>query len=121
MKKKIHELEEKSIAPKPWTLSGEITAKDRPKESLLEVALDYDNPSKLPPVITEETTQTLEEIIKKRIFEESWDDPIRKVEIKTSFKPKIELNYEKSKKSLSEIHEDDYMKKKHKGLLKQMY
>jgi len=82
MKKKIHELEEKSIAPKPWTLSGEITAKDRPKESLLEVALDYDNPSKLPPVITEETTQTLEEIIKKRIFEESLDDPIRKVEIK---------------------------------------
>jgi hypothetical protein len=64
-----------------------------------------------PPVITEEVTSTIEEIIKKRIKEEAWDDVIRKKEIETKFKPKIELNHEKSKLGLAEEYEQEYMKK----------
>ena len=84
----------------------QVSAKDRPAESLLEQAVFFEHATKAPPVITEAVTVNLENIIKRRIAEESWDDVIRKVEAEAKeFQPKKELDHEKSKASLAEIYE----------------
>ena len=46
----------------------------RPKNSALEVDVDFEHVALPPPVITEEITLSLEELIKRRIVEERFDD-----------------------------------------------
>lgn len=53
---KIEKIEDEMMNPKPWEMAGEATAKDRPINSLLEVHLDFNAATKLPPTITKETT-----------------------------------------------------------------
>lgn len=48
---------------------GEANAKSRPVNSLLEEDLDFEHRGKQVPVVTEETTKSLEEMIKKRILD----------------------------------------------------
>ena len=43
----INKLEDLIVAEKPWVLKGEISAKYRPKDSLLNVALDFEQGSKV--------------------------------------------------------------------------
>ncbi|KAL2937203.1 U3 small nucleolar ribonucleoprotein MPP10 [Bienertia sinuspersici] len=66
---KIKQMEAENLAPKDWTMQGEVSASKRPKDSALEVDLDFEHNIRPPPVITEEVTASLEEIIKKRILE----------------------------------------------------
>jgi U3 small nucleolar RNA-associated protein MPP10 len=56
MVEKIEKIEDEMMNPKPWEMAGEATAKDRPVNSLLEVHLDFNAATKLPPTITKETT-----------------------------------------------------------------
>ncbi|CAG8800820.1 9423_t:CDS:2, partial [Dentiscutata erythropus] len=65
------------------------------------------------PVVTEELTEKLEETIKRRILDETFDDVERKRD--PNFKPflpskLVEISDEKSKKSLAEIYEEDYIR-----------
>lgn len=113
LREKIMKLEEEAIAPKSWGLLGESTGNKRPENSLLEEVVDFEHATKVPKVITRETTITLEEIIKKRIIEGAFDDVIRRVEKpdKGDWRPRLaELDHEKSVKALSEIYEEEYMK-----------
>ena len=50
--------------PKQWTLTGEATARERPLNSLLDVHLDFNAATKMPPTITKETTNKIEDLIK---------------------------------------------------------
>jgi len=70
LKKQIKHLEEKSIADKPWQLTGEVTSQQRPVNSLLEEVFTFDHMTRTTPTITEDTTRNLEEIIKQRIHDE---------------------------------------------------
>jgi U3 small nucleolar RNA-associated protein MPP10 len=67
----IADLEAQNIARKDWTLMGEATARTRPKNSLLEEDLDFERSGGARPAsaVTEESTKTLEDIIKARIIE----------------------------------------------------
>lgn len=45
----------------------QVTAAKRPKNSALEVDLDFEHNVRPPPVITEEITESIEKMIQKRI------------------------------------------------------
>uniref|UniRef100_A0AAX7V236 U3 small nucleolar ribonucleoprotein protein MPP10 n=1 Tax=Astatotilapia calliptera TaxID=8154 RepID=A0AAX7V236_ASTCA len=105
MSQKIEELEKAALAEKPWQLSGEVTAQTRPENSMLEEDVAFEQTSRTAPAITEETTLQLEDIIKQRIKDQAFDDVVRKE------KPKEEVfEYKKSKQSLAEIYEQEYLK-----------
>jgi U3 small nucleolar RNA-associated protein MPP10 len=61
---KIEKIENQMVADKPWQLKGEVQAKMRPLNSLLEEVLDFNVASKLPPTITKEKTSNIESVIK---------------------------------------------------------
>ncbi|XP_064013531.1 U3 small nucleolar ribonucleoprotein protein MPP10 isoform X2 [Pogoniulus pusillus] len=113
MSQKIKRLEEELLEEKPWQLKGEVTGQKRPENSLLEETVLFDHAVRMAPVITEETTFQLEDIIKQRILDEAWDDVVPKEKPKEEafeYKKHITLDHEKSKLSLAEIYEQEYIK-----------
>ncbi|XP_069481021.1 U3 small nucleolar ribonucleoprotein protein MPP10 [Ambystoma mexicanum] len=113
MTEKIKDMEKDLLDEKSWQLKGEVTAQKRPENSLLEETLLFDHASRTAPVITEETTLHLEDIIKQRIKDQSWDDVLRKEKPKEDafeYKKRLTLDHEKSKLSLAELYEQEYVK-----------
>uniref|UniRef100_A0A674P021 U3 small nucleolar ribonucleoprotein protein MPP10 n=1 Tax=Takifugu rubripes TaxID=31033 RepID=A0A674P021_TAKRU len=113
MSKKIEELENSALAVKPWQLSGEVTAQARPENSLLEEVVEFEQMSRTAPAVTEETTLLLEDIIKQRIKDQAFDDVVRKEKPKEDvfeYKKRLTLDHEKSKQSLAQIYEQEYLK-----------
>lgn len=110
----IEEYEDENVSDKHWTLRGEANAKVRPVNSLLEEDLEFEHANKPVPVITEESTNTLEEVIKKRILDNMFDDVERKVDPNLRpFVPskRVEISDEKAKQSLADMYEDDFVHK----------
>ncbi|SCV99562.1 LAFE_0A05908g1_1 [Lachancea fermentati] len=110
IQRQIVELEKEAVAEKKWALKGEVKARDRPDDALLTENLEFERTSKPVPVITAEVTETLEEMIRKRIKELNFDDlPKRMLSNKLSTpKPRLEISDVKSSKSLTELYENDY-------------
>lgn len=111
----IAKLEAELVAEKKWTMKGEVRSKDRPTDSLLDdeeaPSLEFDRTSKPVPVITEEVTETIEDLIKRRVRNDEFDDlPKRLITDVSRFvqKQKTEVSDQKSGKSLAEIYEDEY-------------
>ncbi|SGY33154.1 BQ5605_C002g01456 [Microbotryum silenes-dioicae] len=107
----IASLEAENIGPKKWATLGEAQARNRPANSLLEEDLEFERMGKVVPVITEETTKSIEDLIKKRILDNQFDDVERRRAVDPhAFLPSrfMELQDTKSNKSLAEIYEDDY-------------
>ena len=107
----IQEIESKMMAKKNWSMIGEATSKQRPKGSLLENFLDFEVSVKPPPIPTPEYADTIENLIKLRIKDDLYDDPVRKPQIDMNKKNShSEMDFEKSKKGLADLYEDDYSK-----------
>lgn len=112
-RKKIDALEQQIIAEKPWQLRGEISARSRPINSLLYEDVVFENNIKAPK-ITPETTETLEELIKQRIKDNKFDDPIKKVKpviAAATLARQVEINSEKSKIGLAQLYEQELITK----------
>merc|ERR1719201_1513858 len=111
IQKQIDKLEAEAVAEKNWALKGEIEAGSRPHNALLDVHLEYDTASKAIPIITEEVTESIEDIIRRRILNDERDDVERKEEVVAKPRKEAELSTEKSKKGLGELYEADYLEK----------
>ncbi|QPG73955.1 hypothetical protein FOA43_001270 [Brettanomyces nanus] len=112
IQEEIVSLEEEAVAEKKWTMKGEVNARQRDKDTLLDEDLEFERTAKPVPVITQETTDTLDEIIRRRIKDERFDEvPKRVISEMHDFKSskRVDVSQEKSIKSLAEIYEDEYM------------
>ncbi|KAH0078254.1 Mpp10 protein, partial [Aureobasidium melanogenum] len=112
----IRRLEAANVAKRDWTLSGEARAADRPVNSLLEEDLEFERVGKPVPVITAEISESLEELIKRRILAEDFQDIIRRRpdDLATGNSSRrgrldFELDDSKSKKSLAEMYEEEHL------------
>ncbi|QRG37494.1 hypothetical protein FDK38_001869 [Candidozyma auris] len=115
LRAEIANLEAELVAEKKWTMKGEVRSRDRPTDSLLDddeaPSLEFDRTSKPVPVITDEVTESIEDLIKRRIKNDEFDDlPKRLITDISQYtqKKKTEVSEEKSSKSLAEIYEDEY-------------
>lgn len=114
----IHRLEAASVAKRDWTLSGEARAADRPLNSLLEEDLDFERAGKPIPVITQEVSEDIEALIKRRILAKDFDEVIRRRPDnlatgggKDVRRGRFELEDTKPSQSLAEMYEEDHLKK----------
>lgn len=113
----IRKLEAQNVAKRNWTLSGEARANDRPVNSLLEEDLEFERTGKPVPVITKEVSEDIEAMIKRRILNKEFDEVLRRRpdELLTGSLGRRgvlpEVDDTKSKKSLAELYEEEYMRK----------
>ncbi|WPK26737.1 hypothetical protein PUMCH_004098 [Australozyma saopauloensis] len=115
LQEEIAQLEAELVAEKKWTMKGEVRSNDRPADSLLNddeaPTLEFDRTSKPVPVITDKVTETIEDLIKRRVKNDEFDDlPKRLISDVRTFvqKQKAEVSDQKSAKSLAEIYEDEF-------------
>lgn len=110
LKTQMKQFEEDIVAKKSWQLRGEANSKNRPVNSLLEEVLEFDSTSRAPLIITENTSEKLEDIILNRIKNSLFDDVVRKVinKEKQEYTKQIVLDQEKSKESLATIYEKQF-------------
>ena len=111
----IRKLEAANVAKREWTLSGEARAADRPINSLLEEDLDFERQGKPVPVITAEVSEEIEELIKRRILAQEFDEVIRRRPIGLGNDPapkrgRFELSDSKAQQSLAEMYEEDHVR-----------
>ncbi|CDK29164.1 unnamed protein product [Kuraishia capsulata CBS 1993] len=110
IQKEIAQLEKEQIADKKWQFKGEVTSKQRDHDTLLDDSIQFDRNAKPVPVITSETSETLEEIIRRRILNSEFDELEKRVLNELKFKPseRVEVSEKKAEKSLAELYEDQY-------------
>lgn len=112
----IRKLEAELVAKRAWTLSGEAAAADRPKNSLLEEDLEFEHIGKPVPIITEEVSESIEALIKRRILAQEFDEVLRR-RPDTLLNPNgarrglVDVPDTKGKQSLAEIYEEEHVKK----------
>ncbi|XP_043230558.1 U3 small nucleolar ribonucleoprotein protein MPP10-like [Amphibalanus amphitrite] len=114
LRSRIEQLEEENLAEKSWQQRGETAAAGRHENALLEEYVDFEQ-TRRAPVTTAQVTAEIERLILRRIKDKAWDDVERKVKPVTDpyqYKKKLLLDQEKSKLSLAQIYEQEYLKQK---------
>ena len=112
----IRKLEAELVAKRAWTLAGEATAADRPVNSLLEEDMEFDHVGKPVPVVTEEVSESIEELIKRRILAGEFDEVLRRRpdmfgNPHGARRGLVDVDDTKAKQSLAEIYEEEAVKK----------
>ncbi|KAI4254057.1 MAG: hypothetical protein LQ352_003330 [Teloschistes flavicans] len=114
----IRRLEAANVAKRDWTLSGEARAADRPLNSLLEEDLDFERAGKPVPVITNEVSEDIEALIKRRIIDRDFDEVIRRrpgdlatAGAKAARRGRFELDDTKPQQSLADVYEAEHLRR----------
>ncbi|KAL2264950.1 hypothetical protein VTJ83DRAFT_7460 [Remersonia thermophila] len=112
----IRRLEAELVAKRAWTLSGEAKAADRPVNSLLEEDLDFEHVGKPVPVATEDVSESIEELIKRRILANEFDEVLRRRPDALgnpggARRGLVDVDDTKAKQSLADIYEEEHVKK----------
>lgn len=110
----IRRLEMANVAEKEWMLAGEAKATQRPVNSLIENDLDFERIGKPVPVVTNETSEAIEQLIKQRILAKEFDEVIRRLpdllQQNSANRGRVEVDQNKSQHSLAELYEKDHLK-----------
>lgn len=112
----IRRLEAASVAKRDWTLSGEARAADRPINSLLEEDIEFERTGKPIPVVTQEVSEDIEALIKRRIIARAFDEVIRRRPGNLATgnedvrRGRFELDDTKPQQSLAEMYEAEHLK-----------
>ena len=77
MQEQIAAMEEAAMQGQEWHMRGEASAASRPKDSALELDLDFEQTLRPPPQPTIETATALEDMIKRRVEELRFDNVVR--------------------------------------------
>ena len=117
-------LESENVQDKAWTLKGEVSARLRPENSLLEEDLEFDFQAVPPPSITTDVTESIEDIIRRRIKERLFDNPVAPVseELKDQAtqmrekRQKIALELQE-RTNLGDVYEKDFLRGKGEAAL----
>ncbi|EWC45706.1 hypothetical protein DRE_05043 [Drechslerella stenobrocha 248] len=108
----IRMLEKQNVNRREWALSGETDSQRRPFNSLLEEDFDFERVGKPVPVITQDVTVNLEDIIKSRILAGQYDeierrDPRSLVSVRRERAPGPILEDSKSGTGLADVYEKE--------------
>ncbi|KAI9369983.1 U3 small nucleolar ribonucleoprotein complex, subunit Mpp10 [Aspergillus egyptiacus] len=110
----IRRLEAANVAKKEWMLAGEARATERPSNSLIEENLDFERIGKPVPVVTTELSESIEELVKRRIIAKEFDEVIRRrpglSERQNPQKKRAEIDESKPQQSLAELYETDHLR-----------
>lgn len=111
--KQIKVLETEAIAKKKWTNLGESSGPERPKNSVLETELEFDQKIQQNPNLSIQASTLLEEIIKDRVLSGSWDDVelCKSLKRASSVAQAVVLQEEKNKNGLGEVYAEEYIKR----------
>lgn len=111
MYEEIDEIEKEMIAVKSWELKGEVSAKQRPMNSLIAEHLDFQLQIPKSEAFNKKVNNNqIETMIKSRVLDELFDDPIRKTREQPKQRVLAEdlMDYEQSKKGLADLYEHDF-------------
>ena len=106
----IREQEQKLLAGKPWQMKGELRAHERPKDSLVDTNVEFQQGVTLKVKASAKVSKEIEKMIEQRILKEAYDDP-KMIVIKQdlSWKKNFEeLNFEKDQRGLAALYEEEY-------------
>lgn len=110
----IRRLEAENVAKKKWTLAGEARSVERPLNSLIEEDFDFERAGKPVPVVTNETSEEIEALVKRRIIAKEFDEVIKRLPTSLSTqtipREKFGLDDSKPQQSLAELYEADYLR-----------
>ncbi|ESL07119.1 U3 small nucleolar ribonucleoprotein MPP10 [Trypanosoma rangeli SC58] len=112
----VERLEQERLYSTQWAMSGEASGNSRPRDALLDEDLDFEHAMKAVPVITEAVTARLEDRIRRRILDASYDDVQRRTSPSTpadlvTTRRNTTLDSEKSKLSLMDLYEKEYLER----------
>lgn len=112
LEQQIRDLESENIGEKEWGMRGEIQASQRPGDSLIDADVEFERNAKPAPVITQEVTDSLEELIRDRVAKRLFNDlPKRSAALEPRQRPDLpELSDRKSENSLAEQYERDHLR-----------
>lgn len=110
----IRRLEMANVAKKEWMLAGEARAPQRPLNSLIEEDLEFERVGKPVPVVTNETSEEIEQLIKRRIIAREFDEVVRRlpdsIRQHDVSRGRVEVDQTKPQQSLAELYENDHLR-----------
>ncbi|CAD5217301.1 unnamed protein product [Bursaphelenchus okinawaensis] len=112
MKQAINKFEDQNLGPQPWEFGGEVKATERDQDGLLEKYVEVDYKAKSAPIIDEDVNQRIEAIVKQRIKDKAFDDPIRTKRVAQSLQTyRAKTLDDVERKSLMEMYKQEYKSK----------